>query len=431
MYRLYDFHIGPAKRPAPHGSQRGNMVLLVHSPDEDGKFQQIAICNDSDEEGEIVKLKGKGDGDADGLPSESTDQHLIVYIEGDKIVLDRATLHQPNNDGWTPLHACCHVLNAQEAGIAILKELVATKTDLNIVTKRGPGSFSCGWTPLHIASAYGLEALALKLAGASGVNVNTNNSVGWTLLYDACHRGYVSVARELLRAGARHDVVCPEFALCPYPGQRPLAEAARQGHVECVKVLLEWGVDKNAVNKLGWSALHEAAYHSRIAVVKVLIVYGADVSLKTDRGSLARDLTIHSEIRSMLDELLAASPSPVPSASSTASAAADAMPSSASSSPKKSPAKPAGPLSRKEEYALLGDLPSLDAARVPSITIQADEDGDEDEEVEAKGEEKEPESPSARERSKRPKRKKPKSKDRRSKGDAPAEFKCAVSLKLL
>lgn len=417
LYRLYDFHIGPKNpRDQARGFKGGNMLLIVHSPDADGKFQQLMLEN-----GETIKpAPDKSATTAKPTDEAPAESQLIVYVGSDKIVLDKATLHLPNNDGWTPLHAACHMLNAQEAGIAILKVLVEKKADLNLVTRRGPGSFSCGWTALHIACAYGLEALAIKLIRA-GANVNTMNSVGWTPLYDACHRGYTTIAQELLRAGAKVDVICPEFALCPFPGQFPLAEAARQGHGPTVKMLLEWGVNKNATNKLGWTALHEAAYHSRVQIVKMLVVYGADVMLKTDRGSIARDLTIHSEIRTMLEDI--ASHLPAPAASKPAIEAEKPAASPPKQGENAVPGKKVTPLSRKEEYELLGDLPSLNA-----ITIQdaeAAEESDAEEEAEAK--------PSIAEAPVKEKRKKQSSKKKKKAGarEIPPEFKCAVSLKLL
>lgn len=351
------------------------MVILVHAPDDSGKFQQLST---GDKPGKSTKDDNSDDDDDDELPAESTATLLVLSIGNDKVVLDKATLNQPNADNWTPLHACCHTINAQDAGIVILQELVAQRADLNVATRRGPGSFSCGWTPLHIACAYGLEALALKLIRA-GADVNVTNSVKWTPLYEACHRGYASIARELLRAGAKADVICPEFALCPFPGQRALAEAARQGHDATVKVLLEWGVDKNAVNTLGWTALHEAAYHSRLSIVKMLVVYGADVFSRTPKGSLAKDVTIHGEIRAMLDDLGQHGPAPAssPKREPQEAASVDTRDSDAKATPKRgSPTKAPSsvPLSRKEEYALLGDLPSLDGKPVPAISIQ--ESGD-------------------------------------------------------
>ncbi|KAG1700804.1 hypothetical protein DVH05_011691 [Phytophthora capsici] len=421
LYRLYDFHIGP-KNPRDQArsfNKGGNMVLIVHSPDQEGKFQQLVLEN-----GETVNSSADETNKPPRLDDDPEDNKLVVYVGNDKIVLDKATLHLPNNDGWTPLHSACHMLTAQEAGIAILKELVAQKADLNGVTRRGPGSFSCGWTALHIACAYGLEALAIKLIRA-GANVNTANSVGWTPLYDACHRGYATIAQELLRAGARHDVVCPEFALCPFPGQLPLAEAARQGHEPTVKMLLEWGIDKNATNKLGWTALHEAAYHSRVAIVKMLIVYGADVLLKTDRGSIARDLTIHSEIRTMLEDIASHLPATAASSPPEQSEAAASPPKES----KSSPGKKSTPLSRKEEYELLGDLPSLN-----SITIQdADvDDADDDDLEEDTGAKTSTTDLSSNEKHKKKMRDSSKRKKKKSASrDIPPEFKCAVSLKLL
>ncbi|KAG6615490.1 Ankyrin repeat domain-containing protein 27 [Phytophthora cinnamomi] len=423
LYRLYDFHIGPKNpRDKARGFKGGNMVLIVHSPDHEGKFQQLMLEN-----GEAVKPAADKDDKAPIIDEAQEESKLIVYVGNDKIVLDKATLHLPNNDGWTPLHSACHMLNAQEAGIAVLKELVARKADLNLVTRRGPGSFSCCWTALHIACAYGLEALAIKLIRA-GANVNTVNSVGWTPLYDACHRGYTSIAQELLRAGAKHDVICPEFALCPFPGQFPLAETARQGHGPTVKMLLEWGVSKNATNKLGWTALHEAAYHSRVAIVKMLVVYGADVLLKTDRGSIARDLTIHSEIRTMLEDIAshlptASSPSP-PKPNEPA-----AIPISPKPEDKPVPSKKATPLSRKEEYELLGDLPSLNAITIQDADTvdEGDDDGEEDTEAKAPA----ADSPPKEKHKKKPRDPSKKKKKKAGSRDIPPEFKCAVSLKLM
>ncbi|RLN68258.1 hypothetical protein BBJ29_000829 [Phytophthora kernoviae] len=426
LYRLYDFHIGPKNpRDQASGFKGGNMLLIVRSPDADGKFQQLQLEN-----GETIKTSAEKNADSDTAQVLADDQeanHLIVYMGNDKVVLDKATLHQPNNDGWTPLHSACHMLNAQEAGIAILKELISRKADLNLVTRRGPGSFSCGWTALHIACAYGLEALAIKLIRA-GANVNTTNSVGWTPLYDVCHRGYTTVAQELLRAGAKHDVICPEFALCPFPGQFPLAEAARQGHASTVKMLLEWGINKNMTNKLGWTALHEAAYHSRVPIVKLLVVYGADVLLKTDRGSIAKDLTIHSEIRTMLEDIA----SHLPTSSSPSKPASEAT-ESTSSSPPKVENKPGHPkkataLSRKEEYELLGDLPSLN-----TITIQ-DADSIEEDEEDAEAKAPIADSPPKENEQQKKKHRDPSKKKKKKKAgaqDIPPEFKCAVSLKLM
>lgn len=430
MYRLYDFQVGPKKQPQ-RSLQSGNMILYVHAPDDEGKFQMLSLGGDdpANSTGKGKTIAADLDEESDALPSESTDTMLVVYIGNDKVVLDKATLNQPNNDGWTVLHACCHTLNAQEAGITILKELVTQKCDLNMVTRRGPGSFSCGWTPLHVACAYGLEALTVKLIRA-GANVNVKNSVGWTPLYDACHRGYASVARELLKAGAKYDIICPEFALCPFPGQLALAEAARQGHVDTVKVLLEWGVPLNAVNKLGWTALHEAAYHSRVAIVKLFIVYGADVLVKTDKGSVAKDLTIHSEIRAMLEDIAKHTAPASPSKEKPKKPdTEETQGSSKKSSPTKAQSIHAAPLARKEDYPLLGDLPDLATTSIPSISIQ-DADREELEEDDGESKDNETKAEVAHSSSSGKTKSKKKHKSGKSK-DIPAEYKCSVSLKLL
>ncbi|ETV73926.1 hypothetical protein H257_11250 [Aphanomyces astaci] len=427
MYRLYDFHVGKTK-------------FRTYKP---GGTTYV-VFNADGSSGVIDRVTGAPPPEAEDPPrandvidENDTSKYLVVNVGDDRVVLDLATINTPNKDGWTPLHASCHTLNAVDAGKAILKAILAQdpSADLNVKTSRGPGSFSSGYTPLHIACAYGMEALVVKLIKASA-DVHVTNDVHWSPLHEACHRGYTSIVKELLRAGAKHDVACPEFALCPFPGQTPLGEAARQGHLDTVKLLLDHGADKDGTNAIHWTALHEAAYHNRSDVVRMLVVYGADVLIKTHRGAKASDLTISCEIKTMLDDMAShandddkASRTQVPTTNNNH--AVNSNPGDSSSPPKAKGGSPGkikgdsstspsrsseadggggvkvGPLSRKEDFALLGDLPALQRLHVPAEADQVKDGG----------------------KAHKPKKS---SKRKQSKEEAvPAEFKCAITHKLL
>ncbi|RLO05147.1 hypothetical protein DYB28_006131, partial [Aphanomyces astaci] len=241
--------------------------------------------------------------------------------------------------------------------------------------------------------AYGMEALVVKLIKASA-DVHVTNDVHWSPLHEACHRGYTSIVKELLRAGT------------------------------------------DGTNAIHWTALHEAAYHNRSDVVRMLVVYGADVLIKTHRGAKASDLTISSEIKTMLDDMAShandddkASRTQVPTNNNNH--AVNSNPGDSNSPPKAKCGSPGkikgdsstspsrsseadggggvkvGPLSRKEDFALLGDLPALQRLHVPAEADQVKDGG----------------------KAHKPKKS---SKRKQSKEEAvPAEFKCAITHKLL
>ncbi|RHY15010.1 hypothetical protein DYB32_010799, partial [Aphanomyces invadans] len=324
------------------------------------------VFNADGSSGVIDRVTGAPPPEVDDSPRDDIDEddkskYLVVHFGDDRIVVDLAMINTPNKDGWTPLHASCHTLNAVDAGKAILKAVLAQdpSADLNIKTSRGPGSFSSGYTPLHIACAYGMEALVVKLIQAKA-DVHVTNSVQWTPLHEACHRGYTSIVKELL---------------------------------------------------------HAAAYHNRSDVVQMLVVYGADVRMKTNRGAMASELTISSEIKTMLEDMASHEVDAAvrnENGNNNAASHGGNSPGKASAS-KTSPSKervdvkaPDGPLSRKEEFALLGDLPSLQRLHVPAEADQvhgSKTDG---------------------------KAHKKKFKRKQSKDEAvPAEFQCAITRKLL
>ena len=206
--------------------------------------------------------------DVTDLPEEES-AYIMVPFQGRKLAILKSNLGTPNADGWTPLHAACHQFSAAEAAALIIEEMSAQGQDFNLKTLRGPGSFASSWTPLHIASAYGIASTAEKLIEA-GANLNEKNALEWTPLHEAVHRGYEDVVRALCRAGVQLNIVAAACLMSPQHAQYPLAHACRQGHFNVAKILIDAGANKNAQNEQGWTALHEAAHFNQIKIVELL-----------------------------------------------------------------------------------------------------------------------------------------------------------------
>lgn len=88
---------------------------------------------------------------------------------------------------------------------------------------------------------------------------------------------------------------------------KALVRAALDGHTDEVQALLDKGVDVNAVDKRGSTALMVAAWKGHSDIVKLLLDRGADVNLKKgDDGSTAlmvAALEGHSDIvKALLDK---------------------------------------------------------------------------------------------------------------------------------
>jgi len=140
-----------------------------------------------------------------------------------------------------------------------------------------------------MACAYGLENVVERLCNDDTVDVNCVNGNSMTPLLECCYRGYISIAKILIRAGA--DVhYLPEKEkfrgapfIRPHP-QRPIGEASRCGFLDIVKLLLAAGCGVDEANDLKWSPLHEACFCNHLDVVKMLMDEGADSTTKTEHG---------------------------------------------------------------------------------------------------------------------------------------------------
>src|SRR5579863_7024091 len=97
-------------------------------------------------------------------------------------------------------------------------------------------------------------------------------------LFSAADRNCVDFATILLDQGASVDAR-------DRLGARPLARAARSGHLEMVDLLLQRGAPVNARDLTGATALYVAAERGQNAVVQRLIDRGADADLRGRSGT--------------------------------------------------------------------------------------------------------------------------------------------------
>ena len=231
--------------------------------------------------------------------------HFVLEVASDVIVIEDITM--PNEDGWTPLHACCHSFTTAPAALKVIAHYQEMGCILDSKTINGPGVYNGGWTALHMACAYGLESVAFALLDA-GADTNLRNDHDMTALLESCYRGYKAITQALLnneKTDINHVPDEAKFRGQPFSRPHPttaLGECARCGFSDLVLLLLNFGCDVNTTNSKGWSALHEACYCNQLSTVKTLLKEGADATLRTEKNALPYHLAVTESIKGYLRE---------------------------------------------------------------------------------------------------------------------------------
>lgn len=128
------------------------------------------------------------------------------------------------------------------------------------------GGCLCTTIALRAAAANGDSALVTKLL-SGGTDINAVNSMNRTALYLAARLGHVDTVKVLLQHGAALDT--KESS----EGLTPLHVAAWYGHTHVVQLLLQAGAAVDAWTSYGCSALHLAVTNRHVAVAQVLCKY--------------------------------------------------------------------------------------------------------------------------------------------------------------
>ena len=179
-------------------------------------------------------------------------------------------------------------------------------------------------TDHQVAHSWRVEEMRRRIA--TGIDVNSRNDLGQTLLYVAVKGAHIEMIELLLDAGAR--INGPQSST----GRTVLFQACFDGyHVDLtasamlqepdrdaapfVDLLIARGADVNEQDHFGATALHAAVAGNNLHVVRILLERGADPTLVEEAGKSPLDYAIESKFAEIIDLLCHHSPNLIPCAS--------------------------------------------------------------------------------------------------------------------
>jgi serine/threonine-protein phosphatase 6 regulatory ankyrin repeat subunit B len=163
---------------------------------------------------------------------------------------------------------------------------------ININTRNEEGA-----TVLIIAAFLGHKTLCFRLILA-GIDVKTKDGRGFNALMTACEceKEQLDLVAFLIMKGL--DINAGSSG-----GATALMNAAKIGHYQTVKLLISKGADLNRQNQRQVTALIWAADQGHKDIVKLLISTGADVHATTDNGYTALSIAEENNHWSVADIL--------------------------------------------------------------------------------------------------------------------------------
>ncbi|KAM5303756.1 cortactin-binding protein 2 [Glossophaga mutica] len=141
----------------------------------------------------------------------------------------------------------------------------------------GPALLAGRPTLLQQAAAQGNVTLLSMLLNEEGLDINYSCEDGHSALYSAAKNGHTDCVRLLLNAEAQVNAVDKN-------GFTPLCAAASQGHFKCIELLIAYDADINYAADGGQTPLYLACKNGNKECIKLLLEAGSDRSVKTRDG---------------------------------------------------------------------------------------------------------------------------------------------------
>ena len=183
-------------------------------------------------------------------------------------------VNKASESGITPL-----LMVAEVGWTDVMRQLLARGAHVDAAPKGRTAEEAkiAGSTPLIGATKYNNPA-AVRLLLESGADPNHQNQSGISALMLASEQGFYECVRNLCQGSADVELApSGKTALSMnLSGQTPLFCAAKEGHLEIVKYLLERAANPNATNHYGVSVLWIPCQRGLTSIVELLLEKGAN-----------------------------------------------------------------------------------------------------------------------------------------------------------
>lgn len=175
----------------------------------------------------------------------------------------------PGYCGRSVLHCVCD--KGGQRQLHLLNELIGTyNLDINVVDEKG-------WTPLHVASAYGNEEVVRLLLNTPRCEPYSKAQDGLLAIEQACIEGHVGSVLAFLEYNSRTENSRTQFS-------NILHYVCQGGHTELMRVLVEgWKFDVNKQDTNGRTPLHIAILYEK-ECVRQLLTFKCQIDCVDSKG---------------------------------------------------------------------------------------------------------------------------------------------------
>jgi len=236
-----------------HGGSRSGFTPLMFAAQQ-GDVDSVRM---------LLRAGAKVDDRQEGAPTALVIASAMCHVQAVNLLLENGA--NPNRTDWRGYNSLLLVVRDSHYGldlaskdkiVAIVKSLLAHGANPNFRLKQ-PKAMTVnevsldGATPVLLAAEVNnTEAVRLLLDAGADPRITTEQ--GLTPL--------------LMAAGGGTDI------------QRARPPEERAMAIETAKLLVERGVDVNAVGQYGWTALHQASYQGLTDVIEYLVSKGASIN---------------------------------------------------------------------------------------------------------------------------------------------------------